>query len=519
MASKYMGFCINLMGSKGAVGLIHPESHFTEARAGGLRRQTYRRLRRHWQFANMAHLFPEISHKTDFGISVYGQAREPSFLNASSLFHPSVADRSLDHDGTGPEPGIRDDEDRWDVRPHAGRIVRVDESVLANWAALIDEPGTPPAEARMLRPVNTASQEVLDKIAAAPRFGAVPFDWTAGWHETADRTAGFLVGRSAVPGSLDDVILQGPHITVSNPFARQPNANASNRQDTVAWDLESLGERQTTRTNYQRAKPMSDYLAGYPRWHDAPANQFWRLAWRRMADSSTVRTLHAAVLPPGPTHVHAMLSMAVPEALDLAVAAGVWASLPVDFFVKVSGKPDLITNVVRRLPHPRDHPLVPELILRALRLNCLTADYAPLWEELFDPAWRRDSWTREIPSPPMGEVTPQWTMTTPLRRDAERRQALVEIDALAAVMLGITAEELCAIYRTQFGVLRKYERVMQFDANGRQVPKDVLKDVERWGSRADLGRYELPFNPVDREAEMTVAHAEFTRRADARQRP
>jgi len=61
--------------------------------------------------------------------------------------------------------------------------------------------------------------------------------------------------------------------------------------------------------------------------------------------------------------------------------------------------------------------------------------------------------------------------------------------------------------------------VMQFDANGRQVPKDVLKDVERWGSRADLGRYELPFNPVDREAEMTVAHAEFTRRADARQRP
>ena len=97
-------------------------------------------------------------------------------------------------------------------------------------------------------------------------------------------------------------------------------------------------------------------------------------------------------------------------------------------------------------PYPRDHALVPELILRALRLNCLTADYAPLWEELFDPAWRHDSWTREIPSPPLGDIAQELTMTTPLRRDAERRQAHVEIDALAAVMLGISAEELCAIY-------------------------------------------------------------------------
>jgi hypothetical protein len=239
-----------------------------------------------------------------------------------------------------------------------------------------------------------------------------------------------------------------------------------------------------------------------------------------MADSSTVRTLHAALLLPGPAHVHGVLTLPTRKLLDLAVAAGFWASLPVDFFVKVSGSTELNQSVVQRFPHPRDHPLIPELTLRALRLNCLTADYAPLWEELlFNPAWQHDSWTREVPSPPLGEVTPQWTMATPLRRDAERRQALVEIDALAAVMLDITAEELCAIYRTQFGVLRKYERVMQFDANGRQVPKEVLKDVERFGSRADLGRYEFPFAGVDREAEMTIAHAEFTRRLVERTSP
>lgn len=33
---------------------------------------------------------------------------------------------------------------------------------------------------------------------------------------------------------------------------------------------------------------------------------------------------------------------------------------------------------------------------------------------------------------------------------------------------------------------------MQFDANGCQVTKEVLKDVEGFDSRADLGRYEPP---------------------------
>ena len=70
----------------------------------------------------------------------------------------------------------------------------------------------------MLYPVNRASAEVLDKIAAAPRLGDIGFEWTCGWDETTDRKLGFFKSASAVPGRWEDVILQGPHLTVATPL-------------------------------------------------------------------------------------------------------------------------------------------------------------------------------------------------------------------------------------------------------------------------------------------------------------
>ncbi|WKK54726.1 MULTISPECIES: hypothetical protein [unclassified Corynebacterium] len=90
----------------------------------------------------------------------------------------------------------------------------------------------------------------------------------------------------------------------------------------------------------------------------------------------------------------------------------------------------------------------------SLRLNCLTEAYAPLWEEL------------------MGEA---WGVDKPLRKDEERRAAQVEIDAIVALSLGVTADELCMIYRTQFPVMRRYDQEDRFDANGRKAPKEIVK--------------------------------------------
>ena len=46
----------------GIVTLIHPESHFTDEKAGLLRENAYLRLRRHWQFINELKLYEIDNH-------------------------------------------------------------------------------------------------------------------------------------------------------------------------------------------------------------------------------------------------------------------------------------------------------------------------------------------------------------------------------------------------------------------------------------------------------------------------
>ena len=130
--------------------------------------------------------------------------------------------------------------------------------------------------------------------------------------------------------------------------------------------------------------------------------------------------------------------------------------------------------------------------------------------------------------PDLGAVTPEWTADTPLRIAEDRRQALVEIDALVALMLGVTADQLCAIYRTQFAVLYGYDhKDYVYDANGRLVPNEVLSVWRKKGDQITGAErtatnqaghtyiYELPFRLLDREADMRAAYAEFERRLAA----
>ena len=508
----YRGFMERTWGnasSGGIISLIHPESHFTEKKAAPLRRGAYLRLRRHWHFVNELKLF-DIAHIFFYGVHTYGPTKErPEFLSAVHMYHPITATKSLHHDVSGPKPGFKDESFNWDLRPHKDRIQTIDWKTLSVWHSILEPSGTPVNETRSIYSVNTDAARVLEKMSNAPRLNRIELAYSAGWHESSDKKAGYFDTGWTKPTNWEGAILQGPHLGVSTPFIKEPNPTNKSKGDWTVVDLEAVKPDFVPAAGYEVGSlSKALYDSGYPKSSYAGRRishrDFFRVAWRRMAALTNVRTLYPALLPPDAAHINTVESLASPADPALLVKIGaVFSGMISDFVIRSSGVSDIRASNVRSLMLPAAGPLDTALVTRYLRLNCLTEAYAPLWEEL------------------MGE---EWDVDKPLRKDEERRAAQVEIDAIVALSLGVTADELCMIYRTQFPVMRRYDQEDRFDANGRKVPKEIVKADAKLKEGAELSLadrtwvhpqsgveyvFEYPFRQLDREADMREAYARF----------
>ncbi|MGW1012860.1 class I SAM-dependent DNA methyltransferase [Streptomyces termitum] len=518
----------------GTAGMIHPDTHFGGLNEGAIRALAYRHLRLHAHFVNSANwAFEDLSRSQEFGMHIYGTSRHPNFLHLSQLRGVEVLPDSLAHDGVGPTPGIKHNRS-WDTRPHRDRVVHVDGALLKSWHALTNSPGGS-AQTPLLYPVLVGEQGAIEALAAhansLSHYG--PFI-TNGYDEGRAKKDGLIRWGNQAVSDLQHVVLQGPHFSCANPFSKEPMIPCRNQRHWTTLSPSDLPISHVPVTNYLQVTNEGACIPAQDVWLNRPSTSFFRLAWRRMIPFNTSRSLQAALIPPGPAHVHTVQSMAFKDAALTVMNAGFWAALPLDYLLRITGRPDLQTLEARKMPAPDPaHPLASALLLRTLRLNALTNHFAPLWEQLFDPRWAgyedwaNPNWPKLAPL--AASLKPVWEYGTPLRTEFERRAALVELDALVAVWLGINADQLVAIFNTRFPQLYDYETATYFDVNGRKIAEDFNtyghgQTKQDWlGFEAHLADpantpppagYVGPFYKADREAEMRAAHAHFQARLD-----
>lgn len=475
------------LSASGYMGLLHPEGIYDDPNAKPLRREVYHRLRYHFQYVNEFCLFAEVDHHTKYGSQIYGGRKEQvDFLSIHNLFHPNTIDACFVHSGMGDCGGLKVKDEHtgkyeWNTRAHKNRIVRFQEDELRVLAKTFEDS----EDWTCAKLVSIHAKEVVKILRGLSTFPSTAKNSekiiTVALDETNAMNSGIMKRSTSYPNiSNCEMVCSGPHIYVNNPCYKTPYSECKVNSDYDIINHLIAPEDYTARTNYTPLLTLSEYrnlIKGFVIGQNTKGEpiydqwiEHYKLGFRKMLSQTGERTLLGAILPPNSSHTNGIISVTFRTNQNLIELTGLTSSLILDFFMKTIGSNNLYEARLSSFPLGIAPQYQSALYSRTLLLNCLNKYYAPLWKENFLPVFCQETWSQDDARlKSFSTLTKEWQWETPLRNYYERRMALIEIDVISAMALGLTLDELILIYNVQFPVLQQNEDDTWYDVNGNIV--------------------------------------------------
>lgn len=483
-ADLYKSILVNgfsLLSNNGYMGLLHPESVFIDAKGDVLRKELYHRLRFYFLFENTFKLFSEVDSDRRYGQSIYGSYKETiCFDNINKLYTPYTIPDCYSYKGNTTCGGEKVN-GKWNTLGHSSRIIKIEKSQLETYAKAFED-GKHYEYVKLPR---IFSKELVNGLCAFGMFpsslSAYPTIISEGLHETKSVDDGILSRETYYPNRDNyEMVYNGPNIFVGSPIYKCPQCICDTNASYDVINLQTIPSDYISRTNFRPLWSLEKYkdkIHGFKIGVDEssqPIYEPWienyRVAFRKMVKVIGERVLQGAIISPKCSHTHGIISVEFKNYPTLVEFAGLSHSLIFDYYMKVVSGGNITKGRLLNLPLGIEDRYKPSLFARTLLLNCLTTAYADLWQEMWSQDYKEETWSvTDGRLKPFNTLTEEWKWETPLRNYFERRQALVEIDVISAMALGLTLEDLEMIYTIQFPVLQQNENDTWYDQEGKIV--------------------------------------------------